>query len=239
VVIEPGSGSSEKVRLLLEALAPSAYVPLDISSEFLQQAVLKLGEEFPWLQIHAICADFASDWSLPEELPAGKRIVFYPGSTIGNLEPSAAAAFLKRMRQWMRHGGAMLVGVDLHKSTERLNAAYNDASGVTADFNLNLLRHLGEVLDAGFDLDKFRHRAFYDESRRRIEMHLESKVSHVVRGDGVSFEFAEGETIHTENSYKYTLDSFTELAATAGFTVQRSWLDEDALFSVNYLVPAA
>lgn len=238
VIIEPGSGSSEKVRLLLDALKPAAYVPLDISADFLQQAAMRLGGEFADTQIHAICADFAHNWSLPGDLPEGKRVVFYPGSTIGNLEPQDALGFLKRMRQWVADDGGLLIGVDLHKSPERLNAAYNDAAGITADFNLNLLANLNTILDSDFRAQQFAHRAFYDEDQQRIEMHLVSLQDQQVRCQGRCFEFQQGETIHTECSYKYTVAGFTEMAAAAGFALQRSWFDDDQLFSVHYLSPS-
>ncbi len=238
VIIEPGSGSSEKVRLLLDALKPSAYVPLDISADFLQQAAIRLGSEFTDIQIHAICADFAHNWSLPGNLPGGKRVVFYPGSTIGNLDPLDALGFLKRMRQWVADDGGLLIGVDLHKSTERLNAAYNDAAGITADFNLNVLHNLNTILGADFKPQQFAHRAFYDEARQRIEMHLVSLQDQQVQCQDSCFEFQKGETIHTECSYKYSTQGFAEMAAAAGFTVQRSWFDDDELFSVHYLSPS-
>jgi len=237
VLIEPGSGSSEKVRLLLDAVLPAAYVPLDISASFLQQAALRLGEEFPWLPIHAVCADFAHHRDLPGGLPPGRRVVFYPGSTIGNLEPEAAQAFLRRLRHWIGDDGGLLVGVDLHKSTERLAAAYNDAAGVTAEFNRNLLHHLNRVLGADFDPQQFRHHAFYDPSRRRIEMHLVSARAQTVRHDRGAIRFASGESIHTENSYKYTHESFAALAAGAGLALRATWSDDAALFAVHYLAP--
>jgi dimethylhistidine N-methyltransferase len=235
VVIEPGSGSSEKIRLLLDTLAPAAYVPLDISAAFLRQSAQQLAQEFPAVRIHAICADFAHNWSLPGNLPAGRRIVFYPGSTIGNLEPSAAITFLRRMRQWMGADGGMVLGVDLHKSTARLNAAYNDSAGVTAQFNLNLLEHLNRVLDAEFDPQTFRHHAFYSTQQQRIEMHLVSRRAQQIACGGDVLDFVQDETIHTENSYKYTVPGFTELAAQAGLRVAKTWLDDEQLFSVHYL----
>ena len=235
VIVEPGSGSSEKIRLLLGALQPKAYVPLDISAEFLQQAACRLGEEFPAIQVHAICADFSHNWSLPGTLPAGKRVVFYPGSTIGNLEPEAAVTFLQRMRQWVTPGGGVLLGVDLHKSSDRLNAAYNDSAGVTARFNLNLLAHVNQALGTRFDPAKFRHRAFYCEEKQRIEMHLVSAEKQSVACGEAVFDFEPGETIHTENSYKYTPEGVQELARRAGLKVAKSWMDDEQLFSVHYL----
>lgn len=235
VLIEPGSGSSEKVRLLLDALQPAAYVPLDISSEFLYQAAHKLGREFPSLHIHAICADFSSPWQAQTTLPSGRRVVFYPGSTIGNMEPRHAEAFLSRLRSWIGEDGGVLVGVDLHKPEHVLHAAYNDAQGVTAEFNLNILNTLNKLATANFDREAFSHRAFYNQQLQRIEMHLVSKISQTVQVNGATVDFEQGETLHTENSYKYTPESFTALSNAAGFNVEQSWLDENSLFSVHYL----
>ena len=233
--IEPGSGSSEKVRILLDTLQPAAYVPMDISADFLQSAALELGGEYPWLDIYAVCADFNQGWSFLDALPAGKRVVFYPGSTIGNLEPKLAAEFLIRVRDMMGENGGALVGVDTHKSTDRLNAAYNDSQGVTAKFNLNVLRRLNEVMDAEFEEDSFRHHAFYNTEVRRIEMHLVSERKQSVRCNGGTVEFALGETLHTESSYKYTAQSFAALVEAAGLKLAQSWMDADELFSVHYL----
>ena len=238
LLIEPGSGSSEKVRLLLDAVQPAAYVPLDMSAKFLHELALQLGEEYPWLQVRAVCADFNRDWPFPEDLPDGRRVVFYPGSTIGNLEPAAANAFLKRVRQLIGDDGGLLIGVDLHKSSERLTAAYNDSQGVTARFNLNVLQRLNDVLDAEFNTDAFTHNAFYNTDKRRIEMHLVSDAAQSVACNGEQIAFASGETIHTENSYKYTVESFAALAADAGLVLKQSWLDDEHLFSVHYLEAA-
>lgn len=233
--IEPGSGSSEKVRILLDTLQPAAYVPMDISADFLQSAALELGGEYPWLDIYAVCADFNQGWSFLDALPAGKRVVFYPGSTIGNLEPKLAAEFLIRVRDMMGENGGALVGVDTHKSTDRLNAAYNDSQGITAKFNLNVLRRLNEVMDAEFEEDSFSHHAFYNTEVRRIEMHLVSEREQSVRCNGGTVEFALGETLHTESSYKYTPQSFAALVEAAGLKLVQSWMDVDELFSVHYL----
>ena len=233
--IEPGSGSSEKVRILLDTLQPAAYVPMDISADFLQSAALELGGEYPWLDIYAVCADFNQGWSFLDALPTGKRVVFYPGSTIGNLEPKLAAEFLIRVRDMMGENGGALVGVDTHKSTDRLNAAYNDSQGVTAKFNLNVLRRLNEVMDAEFEEDNFHHHAFYNTEARRIEMHLVSERKQSVRCNGGTVEFALGETLHTESSYKYTAQSFAALVEAAGLKLAQSWMDADELFSVHYL----
>jgi len=236
--IEPGSGSCEKARLLLDELRPAAYLPLDISADFLLDSATQLAQEYPWLSVHAVCADFNQDWPFPGNLPKRRRVVFYPGSTIGNLEPGAARGFLNRVRQLIGDDGGLLIGVDLHKSRERLNAAYNDASGVTAQFNLNVLQRLNELLDAEFDPALFSHRAFYNEKDRRIEMHLVSEQAQSVRCNGSRIEFDRGESIHTESSYKYTVNSFGELADSAGLSLQQSWLDGEKLFSVHYLEAA-
>lgn len=239
VFIEPGSGNCEKARLLLDSLKPSAYVPLDISADFLRDAAHQLGIEYDWLDVRAICADFNREWTWLDNLPAGRRVVFYPGSTIGNLEPADAEAFLLRVRRLVGDDGGMLIGVDLHKSSDRLNDAYNDREGVTAQFNLNALAHINEQYDADFDTARFSHHAFYNTEQRRIEMHLVSDKSQCVHCNNTRIEFDRGETIHTENSYKYTVDSFRELAARAGLTLEESWMDDEKLFSVHYLSASA
>ena len=235
LLIEPGSGSCEKARLLLDSLRPSVYVPVDISAEYLQKAAEQLGKEYPWLRVHAVCADFNDGWQFIEDLPEGKRVVFYPGSTIGNLEPEAAEAFLAQVKALVGACGGALVGVDLHKSEDRLNAAYNDSRGITADFNKNILSRVNALLDADFEHAQFDHHAFYDSDKQRIEMHLVSRQAQQVKCNGSTIELHEGETIHTENSYKYTLESFSQLASRAGLELQKSWLDDEALFSVHYL----
>ncbi|MCB1688661.1 MAG: L-histidine N(alpha)-methyltransferase [Halioglobus sp.] len=239
VLIEPGSGSSEKVRLLLDSVRPAAYVPLDISADFLYESAVKLGREFPWLQIHAICADFASQWHAHTELPAGRRVIFYPGSTIGNMEPSVARDFLANLRQWIGADGGVLIGVDLQKQEHLLNAAYNDASGVTADFNLNILNSINRIAGADFDADHFSHRAIYNRQLQRVEMHLVSDTSQTVNVNGGAIKFSKGETLHTENSYKYSLDDFHALITAAGYSLQKSWLDDKRLFSVHFLAVSA
>ncbi len=235
VLIEPGSGSSEKVRLLLDALKPAAYVPMDIAKEFLQRSAVKLAQEFPWLNVHAVCSDFNIQDHAPEGLPEGKRVVFYPGSTLGNMSPNAAKQFLMNLRPWLNHDGGMLIGIDLHKPTVTLTAAYNDINGVTSAFNLNVLNHINRLMDSNFDLSHFAHEAFYNVALQRIEMHLRSKLNHIVRVGDSAIAFSKGETIHTENSYKYTQKSFESLADDAGFKVSKSWLDDKQLFSVHYL----
>lgn len=239
VFIEPGSGNSEKVRLLLDALKPSSYVPVDISAEFLHGAARTLGSEYSWLAIDAICADFGDIAAIESLLPTGRRVVFYPGSTIGNLEPTEAEDFLANIRAMVGNSGGALIGVDLHKDRSRLEAAYNDSAGITARFNLNILTHLNRLVDGDFDEMAFTHSAFYNDSLRRIEMHLVSNTEQSVRCDSEQFQFLEGESLHTENSYKYSIESFYALAEGAGFSIARSWTDNNGLFSLHFLeVPA-
>jgi len=235
VVIEPGSGSSDKVRLLLDALRPAAYVPVDISAAFLRQAAAALGVDYPWLPVHAVCADFNAGLTLSDELPAGRRLVFYPGSTLGNLEPAAARAFLRRLAELIGDDGAVLLGVDTHKDSAVLDAAYNDAAGVTAAFNLNLLTRFDDMLDAAFGAARFRHEAFYNAELRRIEMHLVSEGEQRVRVGAETLRFDDGESIHTESSYKYSPEDFAVLADEAGLHVSARWFDERMYFGVYCL----
>lgn len=238
LLIEPGSGSSEKVRLLLDALEPALYVPVDISAEFLFEAATKLGSEFDWLQIHAVCADFNQSWAFVEQMPEIQRTIFYPGSTIGNLEPDMAATFLSKLASLIGEDGGVLIGVDTHKATAILDAAYNDSAGVTAAFNLNILRRLNEMLHADFIESNFDHRAFYNEALHRIEMHLVSSIDQRVHCAGEVFSFAKGESIHTESSYKYSREAFTSLAQKSQLRIEQSWLDESKMFSLHYLTRA-
>jgi dimethylhistidine N-methyltransferase len=237
-VIELGSGSGRKTRILVDALDPVAYVPIDIAREQLLETAAAFAARFPRLAVHAVCADYSAPLALPD-LAARRRVVYFPGSTIGNLAVREAAAFLANARALAGPGGAMLVGVDLKKDPARLNAAYNDAAGVTAQFNLNLLRRINRELGADFDLSAFRHHAFYHAARGRIEMHLVSLRDQAVRIDGRAFRFRGGESIHTENSCKYSVDEFRRLAAGAGFHPAACWTDPERLFSVHCLtVPA-
>jgi len=235
VLVEPGSGSSEKVRLLLDALKPATYVPMDISEEFLEESAYRLAEEYPWLHIHAICTDFSILEKDPEGLPEGKRVIFYPGSTLGNMNPADSIGFLRNLGHWLDDDGGVLIGIDMHKSTAVLEAAYNDSQGVTARFNLNVLNNINELMGGDFDTACFEHRAFYNRNKYRIEMHLVSKRDQVVTLGDTKIGLTTGETIHTENSYKYTPERFQEIAGQAGFSVQSSWSDEQDLFSVHYL----
>ena len=235
VLIEPGSGSSEKVRLLLDSLRPAAYVPMDISADFLRRSAIQLAEERPWLNIHAFCTDFARQEKEPEGLPEGKRVIFYPGSTLGNMRPAEAIDFLKNLGQWLNRDGGVLIGIDMHKSSRILEAAYNDEQGVTALFNLNILNNINKIAGLSFSTDNFTHRAFYNEKKFRIEMHLVSKADQVVKLGDTEVTIKRGESIHTENSYKYTMESFQEIVRSSGFAIRSSWSDERRLFSVHYL----
>jgi dimethylhistidine N-methyltransferase len=234
-LIEPGSGSCSKVRLLLNALRPSRYIPMDISCAHLHEAAGRVAEDYPWLDVHAVCADISHSVELPCIPEQALRVVFYPGSSIGNYEPRDAVDFLARLAETAGPGGGLLIGVDLQKESGVLDSAYNDANGITADFNLNLLHRINRELDGDIDIDTFRHHAFYNETEGRIEMHLVSECAQTLRIDGHSYEFAAGEGIHTENSYKYTTTGFRALAEQAGFTSEATWVDDDELFSLHYL----
>ena len=236
-VIEYGSGSGRKTRILVRALKPVAYVPIDIAREQLQATAAGLASEFPGVAVMAVCADYSRPLALPELAGSGarRRIIYFPGSTIGNLSVPEAAVFLANARRLAGAGGGMLVGVDLKKDAARLNAAYNDARGITAEFNLNLLRRVNRELGANFDLSAFRHHAFYNAAHSRIEMHLLSLKDQRVRIDGRTFHIRAGESIHTENSCKYSVDEFRRLAGSAGFEPAACWTDPEKLFAVHYL----
>ena len=237
-LVEYGSGESLKTRLLLRALRPSVYVPVDISHSALAHAARRLSREFAWLHIFAVVGDFSQPLRLPVfRARAGRRrVVYFPGSTIGNLTTQEACAFLAMSRAQVGADGAMLIGVDLKKDANVLHAAYNDARGVTARFNLNLLARINRELGAEFDLRRFRHYAFYNASLGRVEMHLVSLVRQAVRIGRHRFAFERGETIHTENSYKYSVEEFRTLAAKAGFRAARLWQDRRGLFALHGLV---
>lgn len=235
-LIEFGAGQIEKIRLLLSSLRPTVYAALDISRDQLMQASSRLALDYPWLAVIAIIGDYGSPLESQLTLPAtARRVVFFPGSTVGNFEPGQALAFLRRVRGLVGLAGGMLIGVDLQKSVRVLDLAYNDPEGYTAAFNLNLLARLNRELGADFDLSAFQHHAFYNASRGRIEMHLRSLRAQRVRIGSRVFAFASGETIHTENSYKYTAQSFGQMARAAGFPGSRMWTDADHLFGVFFL----
>jgi dimethylhistidine N-methyltransferase len=235
-LIEFGSGSSMKTRILLEHLDRlAAYVPVDISRDHLVAAAEALALEFPHIEVLPVAADFTQSFDLPRPrvMPL-RNIAYFPGSTIGNFLPRAAQALLEVMYQEAKEDGALLIGVDLRKDKAILERAYNDSAGVTARFNLNILRRLNKEFSANFDLNRFEHRAVYQASPGRIEMHLVSTCRQTVRVANEDFHFEEGEFIRTECSHKYALEEFAEMSRRAGFVVHTVWMDPDRLFSVQY-----
>jgi dimethylhistidine N-methyltransferase len=237
-LIEFGAGATTKVRLLLENCAISAYVPVDISGDFLHGQANALRRDFPGLAVYPVAADFTAPFALPNVITiAGMpKVGFFPGSTLGNFEPHEACAFLRSAREILGKGAQMIIGVDLEKDERVLYDAYNDAAGVTARFNLNVLVRINRELGGNFDLSAFTHRAIYNRERHRIEMHLISKKSQSVRLLGTNFAFRAGESIHTESSYKYSIDRFAALARGSGWTPRASWTDKAGMFSVHALV---
>jgi dimethylhistidine N-methyltransferase len=236
-LVEFGSGSNAKTRILLDhLLAPAAYVPVDIARAQLLQCSARLASSYPKLRITPVCADFTTAFTLPE-IPRGVRrtVAFFPGSTIGNLEPAEAEDFLRRIANLCGAGGGFLIGVDLKKDRPTLERAYNDARGVTARFNLNLLARINRSFGVQIRSDRFQHHAFYNEKFGRIEMHLVSLVKQTMQVNGTTFFFEEGEHIVTEHSYKYSVDEFAELVGRSGWAVKRLWTDAANLFSVQYL----
>jgi dimethylhistidine N-methyltransferase len=235
-LIEFGSGSSTKTRILLHAAKKlAAYVPVDISGDFLEQQTAALRAEYPGVAMLPVAADFSRPFELPAVANAMPRVGFFPGSTIGNFEPHEAAAFLRHAASVLGPKATFIVGVDLVKDTKVLQAAYNDKQGVTAQFNRNLLVRMNRELGANFDVARFEHHAFYNRERSRIEMHLASCKRQCVTVCGERINFRAGETIHTENSYKYSVDSFGALARGAGWTPRAVWTDRDKNFSVHVL----
>jgi dimethylhistidine N-methyltransferase len=237
-LIEFGSGSSLKTRILLEHLDDlAAYVPVDISEDHLWTSAQQLRSEFPGLDVRPVVADFTKTFSLPTPtiMPV-KNVVYFPGSTIGNFEHDTAMDLLRVMHEEAGDNGALLIGVDLKKDAEVIDRAYNDSAGVTAEFNLNMLRHLNSNYGANFDLNTFEHSATYDEDEGRVVIELVSQAEQTFEVGNTEFELADGETILTEYSHKYTLDGFAEMARNAGFVVEKAWTDAEQLFSVQYCV---
>ena len=241
LLIEYGAGSGRKTRVLIEAMAPAAYVAIDISRTALRQCAGELAAAYPAVRVAAECADYSRPMQLPisEGLAERRRVIYFPGSTIGNFTRAEALVFLRYAREIAGRGGAMLVGVDLKKDPARLHAAYNDAQGITAAFNLNLLTRINRELDGNFDVNAFEHHAFYDINEGRIEMHLRSLRDQQASVAGQAFHFTAGETIHTENSCKYSVAEFQQLARQAGFAAEHCWTDAEQLFSVHFLSIAA
>lgn len=238
-LVEFGAGATTKVRLLLERSRFAAYVPVDISGDFLKVQAEGLRRDFPSLAVHPVAADFTAPFTLPDEVAAMPKVGFFPGSTLGNFEPQEAQAFLRSAREILGANAQMIVGVDLEKDERTLYDAYNDAAGVTARFNLNVLERINRELGGNFDLSGFIHRSIYNRDRHRIEMHLISRRAQNVRVLGHRFSFRPGESIHTENSYKYSLDRFAALAQASGWQVRESWTDAGGMFSVHALTASA
>ncbi|MDR3466389.1 MAG: L-histidine N(alpha)-methyltransferase [Xanthobacteraceae bacterium] len=238
-LVEFGAGATTKVRLLLErgdlAGRLGAYVPVDISGDFLRQQAQELARDLPQLRVLPVAADFTASFALPQEIAGMPRVGFFPGSTLGNFEPRDAGAFLRGARAILGDGARLIIGIDLEKAVSLLEPAYDDAAGVTARFNLNLLTRINRELGGDFELSAFTHRALYRADRHRIEMHLVSRTAQTVHLLGRSIAFRSGESIHTENSYKYSLARFAALARDAGWTSLQSWTDAERLFAVHVL----
>ena len=231
-VVEFGSGSSAKTPILLRAAAPSAYVPIDISGDFLRDSVDDLQAEFPDLPMYPVEADFMRALSLPEEVSSVTKLGFFPGSTIGNMVPATAVDLLRAMKQTLGCGAFLLIGIDRVKEEDVLIRAYDDAAGVTAAFNLNLLHRINAELDGDIPVEAFRHRAIWNEGLSRVEMHLEAQEDVRFSVDGQPFAMKAGETIHTENSHKYGERDARLLLLASGWKVVRQWTDEEARFAL-------
>lgn len=239
LLVELGAGSTVKVRHLLDHLEdPFAFVPVDISLDHLAKAAARLVEDYPTLRVVPVSADYTTEFELPEDLETAdaRRVVYFPGSTIGNFSPEEAHDLLDRAAAFVGPGGGLLIGVDLRKSAEVLEAAYDDAEGVTAEFNFNLLRRFNRELDADFDLDGFDYEARWNDEDSRVEMFLVSRRDQEARIAGETVRFAAGERIGTEHSHKFTIDGFARLAARSGYRPVEVWTDSDELFSVQYFV---
>lgn len=231
-VIELGAGNCQKAKYLCELIGPARFVAVDISEAFLHEAVDGMRLAFPHLAIDAIASDLTADIRLPASLPPSRRLVFYPGSSIGNFDPPHAQALLSRMRGLLQDDGALLVGVDLVKDKAVLHAAYDDDDGITAAFNLNVLSHVNWLIGSDFDTSQWQHRAFFNAEQSRIEMHLEAKTDLLMRWRNGARSFAKGERIHTENSYKYQVKDFQALLHRSGFSQTQVWTDEQDWFAV-------
>jgi dimethylhistidine N-methyltransferase len=238
-LVEFGAGATTKVRLLLNQCAFGAYIPVDISGDFLKAQADALRQDFPDLDVYPVAADFTAPFALPDAIGAMPKVGFFPGSTLGNFEPHEACGFLRSAREILGQNAQMVIGVDLEKDERVLHQAYNDAAGVTARFNLNVLHRINSELGGNFEIGAFTHRAIYNRERHRIEMHLISRKAQSVRVLGRGFSFRTGESIHTENSYKYSLERFTALARGSGWTPRKSWTDAAQMFSVHALVASA
>ena len=237
-LIDLGAGDCEKASRLFGALQPRQYVAVDISEQFLSESLARLAERHPSLPMTAIGADFSRSLALPDSVSRSQRLFFYPGSSIGNFSRGDALAFLRRLRGQLDSGGGLLIGIDLAKDKATLEAAYDDALGVTAAFNLNALRNANRIAGTDFEIADWRHRAFFDDAESRVEIYVEARRPVAVRWPGGGRSFAEGERIHTENSHKYRLDDFDRMLRAAGFFVQQSWTDPRQWFAVVLARPA-
>lgn len=236
VLVELGSGSSEKIRLLLDNIPGlAAYIPIDISEDHLQNSVNKLSHDYPDLKIIPLYADYTKSINLPEiPVPYDHISAFYPGSTIGNFKPLEAKNFLRRISRLIGRNGGIIIGVDMKKDKDILEAAYNDSKGITAEFNLNILRHINETTGSDFKIENFKHHSFYNPEQGRIEMHLISTVDQSIKMNGTVLHLKKNDDILTEYSYKYTLKEFENLVSDF-FEVRNAWVDENQFFSVQYL----
>lgn len=238
MIVEYGSGAGEKVQNLLQSIHSNAYVPIDISMDYIRDSAETLESLFPKLDIYGVCADFTGNFSVPREilsLPCSSKMIFFPGSTIGNFMPSTAVNILKNMHHILNAGETLLIGVDRVKDEDAFEAAYNDKAGATAAFNLNILHRINKELGADIPVDKFSHKAFFNAELSRVEMHLFANCDLNFEVQDAKFRMHKGESIHTENSYKFTPESFHKLAAEAGFDGKTMWTDSNELFSVYLL----
>jgi dimethylhistidine N-methyltransferase len=234
LLVEYGSGSSEKIRILLDQVKPKIYAPLDISRDYLDSAAVGVATEYPWLEVKAACLDYTQPFSLPFAL-LDNCAGFFPGSSIGNFTPDSAIEFLSRVRNQLQDKGGLLLGVDLKKDDVVLNAAYNDTAGITAAFNLNVLSHINNLIGSNFDTSQFVHFAQYNDKLGCIQMFLESLSNQRVEVLGKTIEFSKGEMIHTEDSFKYSVSEVELMARSAGFNEIKSWTDEKGWFGIFYL----
>lgn len=236
-LVELGAGNCQKARTLCRLVQPACFVGVDISADFLQAAVQGLRDDFPGLDARAVGGDMTQGVALPDDIPRTGRLVFYPGSSIGNFDPPHALSLLAHMRELIDDDGGLLIGIDLPKDVDVLEAAYDDAAGVTAAFNRNVLRHVNRLIGSNFDVEQWQHRAFFNQGASRIEMHLEAMADFEVHWPGGGRRFDQGERIHTENSYKYPLRVFTDMLERAGFTQAQAWTDDRGWFAVVHARP--
>ncbi|MEM1282928.1 MAG: L-histidine N(alpha)-methyltransferase [Chlamydiota bacterium] len=235
IIIEPGSGNSEKVRPFLNELNPKSYVPMDFSIDYLKKVAESLHKEYPELELYVVCTDYVHHFQLPDQLPEGKRVVFFPGSTLGNLEPNEVVTFLQSLAKGLGKGGGLLIGIDLQKDKEVVELAYNDPQGVCKAFYLNVFDRLNAEYGANFQADNFQYQVYYNEEFARVEKYFVSNQNQTINIGSHFFKLEADESIRAENSYKFTVDQFHALAETVGFSPVRLWTDPLQLFSVHYL----